>query len=258
VSANTLLHLTGQHILDLLFPPRCVLCHEPGSQLCAACAAGFPRIAPPVCQICGRPTSTAGICTSCNQNPPPIDGIRSALLHEGGARKAIHFFKYNNRPTLAGPLAEILAEAWYRAPLPADIVTAVPLHVARERERGYNQANLLAKAFARLVDKPVSLDMLIRVRHTKTQVGLSAVDRQENVRDAFVYRASSNEVTTPTHSGDSAAHPSSSVQGKQVLIIDDVCTTGATLEACSQALKQVGAAAVWGFTLARPAHPDES
>ena len=210
---------------------------------------------------------TAGICAACRQFPPPINGIRSVLLLEDGARQAIHFFKYRNRPSMADALAEIMAEAWQAAPLPADIVTAVPLHVARERERGYNQANLLARSFARLVDKPVSTDILTRVRHTKTQVGLSAIERQKNVSGAFVCRSGKS----PTQPSDNSPHfneasraaaPSttyqSSVQGKQILVIDDVCTTGATLTACSLALKQGGATAVWGLTLARPAHSDGS
>ena len=217
-----------------------------------------------MCRICGRPMPVAGVCATCKRAPPPIDGIRSALVHENGARQAIHFFKYKNRPSLADPLAETLADAWRKDPLPIDIITAVPLHIARERERGYNQSNLLAKAFARQVDKPVSTDILTRVRHTRAQVGLSAADRQKNVRGAFTCRSekppmqpSASLDTTEDRQADAPLIPHQSpVQGKQVLVIDDVCTTGATLEACSLALKQAGATAVWGLTLARPAHPD--
>ena len=172
-----------------------------------------------------------------------------------------HRFKFENRPALAEPLAGILLEAWHANPLPVDIVTAVPLHVARERERGYNQANLLAREFAGLMGKVAVTDILLRVRNTRTQVGLSAADREKNVRGAFACVAGRGADQSASHTFPPAKHPAGattrsgrpSVQGKQVLVIDDVCTTGATLEACSVALKAAGAIVVYGLTLARPA-----
>jgi ComF family protein len=147
-------------------------------------------------------------------------------------REAIHSFKYYNLPDLAIPLGELMSSYWEKNPLPAEIIVPVPLHKDRLRERGYNQAALLAKEFGKSVGLPVSENSLVRVRATQPQVDLNAQERKENVSDAF---CCSNM----------------DLKGKQVLLIDDVCTTGATLEACSVALQQVGARSVWAFTLAR-------
>ncbi len=167
-----------------------------------------------------------------------MDGIRSVLLLENGAREAVHQLKYGGRSSLAAPLARLMIDYWRANPLPADVVVAVPLHVARERERGYNQAYLLAREFSREVGLPPMAGTLRRARNTPAQVGLDASQRHANVWGAFLYQA--------PQGGDG-------VRGRQVLLVDDVCTTGATLDACSAALKTAGAASVWGFTLARAA-----
>ncbi|MBC8253948.1 MAG: ComF family protein [Ardenticatenia bacterium] len=161
---------------------------------------------------------------------------------QNGARQAIHQFKYGNRPSLAAPLASLMADYWAASPLPADLIVAVPLHVARQRERGYNQAHLLAHALSQMVGLPLVTSTLRRTRRTRVQVGLDAFERQVNVRDAFTCdarpRARGSRLHLPT------------VQGRQILLVDDVYTTGATLEACTMALREAGAARVWGFTLA--------
>jgi ComF family protein len=135
-------------------------------------------------------------------------------------------------------------------PLPADVIVPVPLHIARQRERGYNQADLLARALGHMMGLPVLAGALARARPTRAQVGLSAAERRVNMQGAFasvvlVHRAA------PLAGGCAGHNPS--VHNQRVLLIDDVCTTGATLEACSVALQAAGAASVWGFTLARAA-----
>ncbi|PWH16402.1 MAG: hypothetical protein DDG58_09585 [Ardenticatenia bacterium] len=180
----------------------------------------------------------ASLCDSCTQDPPEIDGVRSAVLFEGGARQAVHQLKYAGYTVLATPLAQLMAQCWQAAPLPVDVWTAVPLHVARQRERGYNQSYLLGREFARLVGLLEMSGTLRRVRATKAQVGLGAVERRANVAGAFAYEPPRGK---------------QGVQGQRVLLIDDVCTTVATLEACAIALKRAGAISVWGFTLARAA-----
>lgn len=164
--------------------------------------------------------------------------MRSAVLFETGVRQAIHQLKYAGCTVLATPLARLMAQCWSAAPLPVDVWTAVPLHVARQRERGYNQSYLLGREFARLVGLPEMSGTLRRVRATQAQVELSASERRANVDGAFAYN--------PPRDGQG-------VCGQRVLVIDDVCTTGATLEACAIALKRAGAVSVWGFTLARAA-----
>ncbi len=160
------------------------------------------------------------------------------VFFEGEVRRAVHRLKYRNHQSLAVPLAQLMADYWRKDPMPADLITPVPLHPARQRKRGYNQADLLARAFGRMIGVPVETTRLKRVRHTRSQMSLSAADRCENMRGAFTYQ---------TPKGNNA----SGVRGRRVLVVDDVCTTGSTLEACSVALKSAEALSVWGFTLAR-------
>ena len=150
---------------------------------------------------------------------------------EGNLRKAIHAFKYEHRPELARVLGGLLSGYLCANPLPADAVTAVPLHSTRERARGYNQALLLARAVAAQCNLPVWEDTLRRTRATRSQIELDAVERHANVKDAFF--------------------AAERVAGKRLLLIDDVCTTGATMDECSIALKQRGEKSVWGLALAR-------
>lgn len=216
----------------MLFPPRCVSCRELGSLLCAKCREKFELVEPPLCPHCGRPRSNGRLCPLCQRDPLQIDGVRSVAYFDGTLREAIHHFKYYNRQALAIPLGKLMGNYWEKSPLPAEIIVPVPLHPHRLRERGYNQAALLARELGQSTGLPVAENGLVRMRATRPQVELNAQERKENVSDAF--HCSSMEL-----------------KGKRVLLIDDVCTTGATLEACSIALRQVGARSVWGFTLAR-------
>jgi ComF family protein len=161
-----------------------------------------------------------------------IDGIRSVALFEGTLREAIHRFKYDHVRDLADSLGGFLVAFWQETTLPADVVVPVPLHARRIKERGYNQARLLAERLGEAAGIPVLCEALYRNRHTASQTGLSAQERRRNVNGAF------------SCSG-------SGVQGKRVLLVDDVCTTGATLEACSVALREGGAQSVWALTVAR-------
>ncbi len=150
-------------------------------------------------------------------------------------REAIHQFKYANRQSLTVILAQLMADHWHSNPMPADLLVPVPLHPARQRERGYNQSDLLARALGDMISLPVVTTGFERVRPTQSQTSLSAADRRENVQDAFVYSSRRDNI----------------ISDRRVVVVDDVCTTGSTLEACSLALKDAGASTVWGFTLAR-------
>lgn len=222
----------GSQFLDLLFPPRCVNCGRVGAFLCAECLDQIPRVKPPFCIRCGDSVSVGELCARCQTAPLQIDRIRSAVYFEGALRKAMHWLKYRGRTALADPLGGLMAERWAQHPMPADVVVPVPLHAERLRERGYNQAALLAREMARRAGLVVEERTLVRQRSTSPQVKLDAKQRKQNVRDAFCC------------SGDGLA-------GKQVLLIDDVCTTGATLEACALALYAGGARGVQALTLAR-------
>ncbi len=217
--------------LDLLFPPHCIGCHQVGAWLCADCLAQVPRVEPPFCARCGDVVVADGLCARCRTAPLRIECIRSVVYSEGTLREAIHWLKYRGRTALAGPLGGLMVTYWMQHPMPADVVVPVPLHTARLRERGYNQAALLAHEMARRVGLVVDEQALVRWRITAPQVKLDARRREENVHDAF--RCSGDALT-----------------GKQVLLIDDVCTTGSTLEACAVALYEGGARGVQALTLA--------
>jgi ComF family protein len=218
--------------LALVLPPRCVGCRRLGVSLCPECISRFPRVEAPFCARCGGTAATDGLCARCSTLPLQIDCIRSVVYFEGTLREVVHLFKYNDRTILAEPMGDLMAAYWKQNPMEVDVVVPVPLHAARLRERGYNQAALLAHEMARRVGLAVDDGVLIRQRATASQIDLDVRQRRENVRAAF--RCSSDRLA-----------------GKRVLLVDDVCTTGATLEACSVALSEGGARSVQALTLAR-------
>jgi len=229
-------------VLDLLFPPRCVSCHRLGDWLCAECRNAIEMIPVPMCRFCALPLpehETSGVCPSCRDREHILDGLISCAFHDGPLRRAIHDFKYGGLYSLAHSLGQIMADRWLRL-RPLDKVEAivpVPLHRRREHQRGYNQAALLARELGRRLQAPVVEDRLIRTRATARQTELNAAQRRINVQGAFACREGA-------------------FAGRSVLLVDDVCTTGSTLEAACTALKKEGGAAdVWAFTLtrARPA-----
>jgi len=162
-----------------------------------------------------------------------LDGIRSPFLFKGIVRHAVHQFKYSNFKALAFPMAQLLAEYWENNSMEVEVIVPVPLHHRRLRERGYNQAALLAQELGRLINLPVEENTLFRLQDTSAQVKVSNAEaRRLNVTGAF---ACYDEV----------------LEGKRVLLIDDVCTTGATLDACAAALNRTGVTSVWALALAR-------
>jgi competence protein ComFC len=187
---------------------------------------------PPFCPRCGRPQASGIVCPGCWQRPTEIDGIRSPFRFDEVIRKAIHELKYRNLRAISTRLAELLADYLNENPLPGEALVGVPLHPRRLRERGYNQSGLLARELGKCIGLPVIEDCLIRVKQAQPQVRAADVEeRRRNVADAF-------------------ACCDERVKGKGIILIDDVCTSGATLESCAAALKNKGATSVWGLTLA--------
>ncbi len=173
-----------------------------------------------------------GVCPRCAASTMQIDGIRSPYVFGGTIRQAIHGLKYNNLRALALPLGELLFDYMKENPPPGEAVVPVPLHSKRLRERGYNQSALLAKELGKLAMLPVVEDCLVRQKPTASQAKTASLgDRQKNVAGAFRCR-------------------DSRLKDKKVIVIDDVFTSGATLNACAQALKAAGAVSVWGLALA--------
>lgn len=220
-------------VLSVFFPQWCLGCGREGEILCPSCQKALPKIAPPLCPRCGLPQMSGILCPSCLLWASEVDGIRSAFRFEGTVRQAIHQLKYRNLKALAAPLANLLSDFLAVNPIPAEVLVPVPLHPKRLRERGYNQSALLAQELSKLIDLPVADNCLTRRRHTPAQARTASVDeRRSNVAGAFDCR-------------------DRRLEGKAVLLIDDVATSGATLDACAVALKDAGAGSVWGLSVAR-------
>jgi ComF family protein len=222
-------------LLDILFPPACVGCGRVlpvETFFCEGCDGQLERLPRTVCRLCAEPGDfDHATCPRCEVRPPPFAAAFAPFAHEGPLARAIHRFKYEDHPELAPTLAALLrAEAPGFLARPFTAVCALPLHPSRLRERRYDQAELLAGELARLLGLP-RLVLLHRVRPTKRQVGLSESERERNVRGAFEAGAGA--------------------QGQDLLLVDDVFTTGATARAAASALLEQGARKVEVVTLAR-------
>jgi len=228
-------------LLDILFPPRCLGCASLGKEIfCANCLAGINYI-DLCCQKCGRPFAGSfrnSLCSDCRSQTPPFDIARSAAIYEGALKEAIHKFKFGGKMSLSGPLSKLFADRlsaghFDRVLEGIDMVTMVPLYNKRQKERGFNQAEVLAQAAANYLKLDPAEHVLLRTRNTRPQFDLKREERFANVEGAF-------EVGRGTL-----------VRGKSILLIDDIFTTGATVCECSKALKDAGAKRVAVLTLAR-------
>ena len=218
-------------LLDLVLPPRCGGCGAVGALYCERCRRRTRRLEEPTCRRCGVEVEHARTSCGCRGRLRHLTRLRSAAAYEGPLENALHRLKYEGRRPLAAPLAMLLAERLAVEGLAAGAVSWVPLHPARRRRRGYNQAELLGRELARLCALPVA-EGLQRTRDTPPQVGLDRLRRLDNVRGAFAWGGGP-------------------LQRLPLLVVDDVATTGATLEACAAALKAAGAGPVIGLTVAR-------
>ena len=228
-------------LLSVVLAPACAACDEPLDQptrgpVCARCWGALRPITPPFCDQCGDPLPTwrevslpLARCPRCRRTHRRIDRARAIGVYDGALRAIIHALKYEGRRSLARPLGHLMRQRGADMLAGAACVVPVPLHPSRRRQRGFNQAGDLA----RHLGVPVS-HALRRVRATPTQTGLPAARRHRNVRDAFAATRSARALT-----------------GAIVVLVDDVSTTGATLEACARVLKQAGVTEVRALTAAR-------
>ena len=203
-----------------------------GYRWCQDCQQQVSRVPEPVCEICGLPQAHAGLCNACKVIHPHYKILRSWSIFEGPIRNALHKLKYRRNVALGEALAQGMVGYLLSLDWPVDLIIPVPLGKKRFRERGYNQVALLAQPLAFASGLSYLPNGLTRQRETKSQVGLSLLERKENVTGAFF------------------ADPSQ-VRGKTVLLIDDVATTGATLSSCAQALSNAGVISTYALTLAR-------
>lgn len=221
-------------LVDLVFPPACVYCRRLGSHFCRPCQETAQFLGDAICVRCGTPAAMRCTCAACRLSPPdPLCGIRGSVHYRGPIVFAIHAFKYRGMVELAAPLAGYLIAYLAAHPLSVDYLVPVPLHEERLAFRGYNQSELLAASLGKAMSLPLRTDLIVRTRHTQPQVQLRARQRRTNMHGAFA----------PLQ-----AHP---LSGETVLLIDDVSTTGSTLNACAAALHDAGAGDIWALTVAR-------
>ena len=227
-------------LLAVVFPTDCPACarpleHPTRGPLCDACWDALPRHRGRLCG-CGLPLPPAlALCGRCRRGRQPFAAGMTLGPYEGGLRTVIHELKYRGKRRVAGRLAEALLAEPGAAELlrGADVVVPVPLHPRRRRERGFNQAEVLAEELARRVDRPCAPGAIVRRKDTAPQAGLSAAARRRNVRDAFAVRRRAQ------------------VAGRVVALVDDVLTTGATAGTCARALLLAGAKEVRLLAMAR-------
>lgn len=218
--------------LDLVFPPRCAGCGKLGQRWCADCRRQLTPPPEPLCEICGEPQYFPGICEHCKNTRPAFYALRSCAVFNEPLRPALHKLKYGRDIGLGEALAWDIAVFLDSLGWRAEAIVPIPLSQQRMRERGYNQAGLIAHPLSRIMRWKYLPDALQRIRHTRSQVGLNAAERCENVQAAFT------------------ANPGLA-QNKTILLFDDIATTGATLHAASQALLSAGAKRVYALAAAK-------
>lgn len=238
-------------LTSVVFPAGCLLCdalltHGRRIPLCETCLASFQRITPPICCICGQSFQVAAepgegepVCLDCMEGKFRFQLARSFGVYEGALARAIVLLKYERIEPLGSFFARRLSELVRSDPslLSADTVVPVPLHRQKHRDRGYNQVDLFARPLARRLHKPYRPILLMRSRPRPEKRLLSQEERWEAVRGAFVMRRGGR------------------VDNLRILLLDDVMTTGATLDACARTLREAGASSVLALTIARAARP---
>ncbi|HEV2413840.1 MAG TPA: ComF family protein [Candidatus Dormibacteraeota bacterium] len=220
------------HVLDLLLPPRCGGCRRIGAWLCDACRSKIRRLEEPLCRRCGAEVASARGECSCRTRLKSLTRVRSAVAYEGPIEHAVHRFKYEGWRRLALPLAQLVAERLAVEGIAARWVVAVPLHRSRQSTRGFNQSELLGRELQKLFALRSPPGVLVRTRATPPQVGRDRKSRFENVAGAFIWNGGR-------------------LQGEAIFLVDDVATTGATLDACASALREAGSGPVTGVSVAR-------
>ena len=235
------LRTVADAVLAVALCPSCASCdalleHPTRGPVCQACWQSILPLTAPLCDRCGDPLRTwrttdlaSSLCPRCRRLRSAVDRARAIGAYDGALRAIVHALKYDGRRSLAAPLAALMRERGADILAGTACAVAVPLHPSRRRQRGFNQAADLARALG----LPV-VQALRRVRATATQISLPAARRHGNVRDAFA-----------------ATRHARALGGAVVVLVDDVCTTGATLDACARVLKARGVAQVRALTAAR-------
>jgi len=237
-------------LTDIIYPPRCVICSRflwnglltrdsRSPFFCRECMADFHAIASPICPVCGRPFSSEAaedhVCEDCLRKRPFYYAARAPYHYKGAILKAVHRLKYGSKGLVAKGLGPLLARfaALQMQAVEGVVVMPVPLHPRRLRERGFNQSLLLARYVSRALSADMDFLSLRRVRYTRPQTKLAKVERRQNVRGAF------------------QLNDNATIRGRPILLVDDVVTTGNTLNECARILRKGGAQKIYGLSLAR-------
>ena len=224
-------------LLDLVYPPKCLICDEmQPNYLCTDCLKQIQFIEGRICRSCGAPLQEEKWCTECDGVEYCFDSARSVGVYDGVLKEAIHQFKYSGHRVLAPVLGELLVNhlrkdtACLRR---VNCIVPVPIHSSRLRQRGFNQSELLAEELSREFALPLVRKALVRARATRPQVNLPTDKRHDNVQNAF--RVARTDA----------------IEGRNILLIDDVFTTGSTVDSAARSLREAGAREVHILTLAR-------
>lgn len=219
-------------LLDLVFPPRCVHCGAVGKYFCDQCLPKVRCVELPICPYCKK-NSIGGLTHPYCQKKFGLDGLSSSFYFEGPIKKAVHTLKYKWVTNLQAELLTLAESSFKKQEVAFKnyLLVPTPLFPSKERERGFNQAKIITDFLSPRWQLPVSLS-LKRIKNTKTQAKLDLKGRLENLKEAFWVEGEE-------------------FKGKEVLVVDDVFTTGATLFSLAEVLKKAGAKKVWGLTLAR-------
>ncbi len=232
--------------LELIFPKFCLGCQKEGEWLCSECGSEILPVVTQVCPLCGRISKSGEYCPkdkylklkrSKKKIPRPLSGIIvSAYYEEGPIKEVIHNFKYNHILELKDNLGDLMAKALKDNLIDIGkniIISAVPLHFLRRAQRGYNQSELLASYVADRLKMTKNFKIIKKIRKTKPQVKFSGKKRRENLKNCY------------------KIINKNAVRGKTIILVDDVTTTGTTLNECAKVLKEAGAKKVWGLVIAK-------
>jgi len=232
-----------KNFLQVVFPPKCLSCYELVSGeikgLCSSCHAKIMFISDACCHICGKAfgidLSQGVVCASCLVQPPIYDCSRSLIKFDLGSKNIIHALKYYDKTILIKFFASLLHSRFHSIIEDADYIVFVPMHKWKRIMRMYNHAHLLSLYLSKISKRPMIKDLLIKVKLTKSQTGLSKKDREKNLKNSIVMNGKNKKL----------------IKGKKLLLVDDVLTTGSTINLCSKLLKKAGAEKIYVLTIAR-------
>jgi ComF family protein len=232
-------YMVCKHVIDYILPLRCPSCQTFSSTndgFCGDCWGKINFISKPYCKSCGCGLGLSildgMICGKCFRNSPNYELSRSLMKFNEHSKRIIHAFKYHDRTGLGKIFAKLLCHKYEAEINDIDIVVFVPMHKLKRLFRMYNQAQLLAHEMALMLKKPLGNNMLIKSKWTKSQASLSKIEREKNLRDSIKFNSKYK------------------IKGKKILLVDDVMTTGTTINKCTKLLKQAGASSVYVVTIA--------